>query len=48
ERKRFHETVNTEYKNLDIDKNIKILLDDNRYQLSWFSYEFEDIELIGR
>ncbi|CAG8606167.1 570_t:CDS:2, partial [Gigaspora rosea] len=48
ERKRFHEIIKTEYKNYDIDKDIKILLDDNRYQLSWFPYEFENIEWIGR
>ncbi|CAG8764175.1 18157_t:CDS:2, partial [Gigaspora margarita] len=33
---------------LDIDDEVKVLLDNDKYQLSWVPYDFENIEVIGK
>ncbi|RIB23993.1 kinase-like domain-containing protein [Gigaspora rosea] len=49
ERKKFHELFKTGYKHINIDKNIKPILDNERYQLSWIPYHyFKVIENIGK
>ncbi|KAF0428413.1 hypothetical protein F8M41_005865 [Gigaspora margarita] len=48
EKSKFHEIIRSEYNDLDIDDEIKELLDNDKYQLSWIPYDFENIEVIGK
>ncbi|RIB30432.1 hypothetical protein C2G38_2053858, partial [Gigaspora rosea] len=49
ERKKFSESIEVTYENSDIDENLKKILDDDKYQLSWISYDkFENIHHIGK
>ncbi|CAG8608939.1 13293_t:CDS:1, partial [Racocetra fulgida] len=43
---KFNEIVRPKYKSTSIDENIKTLLDDDKYQLTWIPYEFEDVRVI--
>ncbi|CAG8637255.1 823_t:CDS:2, partial [Gigaspora rosea] len=38
----------SEYRDLDIDDEVKALLDNDKYKLSWIPYDFENIRVIGK
>ncbi|CAG8625008.1 11424_t:CDS:2, partial [Ambispora leptoticha] len=49
ERNKFSNTIKSTYENLNINENLKKILRENKYQLSWIPYsEFEIIEEIGK
>ncbi|CAG8599767.1 8156_t:CDS:2, partial [Racocetra fulgida] len=48
EKDKIHEIVGSEYKGLDIDEELKKLLNNDKYKLTWIRYEFKNVKLIGR